>query len=64
MDRSKKLGHEVDTCVVVRHLARLNGSQKRNGSNGAEKTNGSPEKRQAFDNQVGLPFGVCMFDFV
>nr|CAD7393118.1 unnamed protein product [Timema cristinae] len=32
MERSKKLGHEVETCIVVEHLPRLNLSQKKNGT--------------------------------
>lgn len=36
MDKAKNSGHEVSTCIVVRHLPRLNRSM--NTSNG---TNGS-----------------------
>jgi len=36
MDKAKNFGHEVSTCIVVRHLPRLNRSM--NTSNG---TNGS-----------------------
>lgn len=46
MDRCKRLGHEVEACVVVRHLPRLSGFQ-----NGNDSTNSSPEKRKAFDSK-------------
>ena len=51
MDRCKKLGHEVETCVVVAHLPRLSASQNRNG-NSEENGTSSPEKRKAYDNKV------------
>ncbi|XP_049814274.1 acetyl-coenzyme A synthetase isoform X1 [Schistocerca serialis cubense] len=49
MERSKKLGHEVETCIVVRHLPRLSASQCQNG---CEKANFSPEKRKAYDEKA------------
>lgn len=36
MDKAKKSGHEVPTCIVVRHLPRLSRSTNMfNGSNGS-----------------------------
>ncbi|KAG8233845.1 hypothetical protein J437_LFUL006868 [Ladona fulva] len=51
MERSKKFGHEVESCIVVKHLPRLNASQSRDGE-GKENDEKSPEKRKAFDYQV------------
>nr|CAD7256722.1 unnamed protein product [Timema shepardi] len=55
MERSKKLGHEVETCIVVEHLPRLNLSQKKNGTGAETNGNSSPEKRQkSFDNETPM----------
>lgn len=36
MDKAKNFGHEVSTCIVVRHLPRLNRSMNTtNGTNGS-----------------------------
>jgi len=39
IDKCSKLGHDVKKCIVVEHLARLNGSQ--NCANGSNGTNGT-----------------------
>jgi hypothetical protein len=51
MERCKKLGHEVETCVVIEHLPRLSVSQSRNGT-AEENGDTSREMRQASDHKV------------
>ncbi|KAG8249114.1 Acetyl-coenzyme A synthetase, cytoplasmic [Homalodisca vitripennis] len=34
MEKSEKMGHSVETCVVVSHYARLSSSMSQNGTNG------------------------------
>jgi hypothetical protein len=55
LERCKKLGHEVETCIVVEHLPRLSASQNRNGAS-EENGDTSPEKRKAFNNKVTIGF--------
>jgi hypothetical protein len=55
MERCKKLGHEVETCVVVKHLPRLSASQNRNGTT-EENGNASPEKNKASDSKVNIKY--------
>jgi hypothetical protein len=54
MERCKKLGHEVETCVVVEHLPRLSASQNRNGVT-EENGDTSPEKK-TFNNKVAIEY--------
>jgi len=51
MERCKKLGHEVETCVVVEHLPRLSALQSRNGT-AEENGDLSRETRKASDRKV------------
>lgn len=51
LERCKKLGHEVETCIVVEHLPRLSVSQSRNGT-AEENGNTSPEKRKASEHKI------------
>ncbi|XP_046390447.1 acetyl-coenzyme A synthetase [Ischnura elegans] len=52
MDRSKKLGHEVESCILVKHLPRLSAFQSRDGDGKVNDAEKSPEKRKAYDYQV------------
>jgi hypothetical protein len=51
LERCKKLGHEVETCIVVEHLPRLSVSQSRNGTV-EENGDTSQEKRKASKHKV------------
>lgn len=44
MDQCKKLGHEVQTCVVVQHLPRLNASVVTTNGTQMNGTNGTTQK--------------------
>lgn len=43
MDRAKEQGHQVSTCIVVRHLQRLNAYYSNNTHNGM---NGDSDKNE------------------
>lgn len=60
MDKSKKMGHTVESCVVVSHLSRLSATLNQNGTNGT-KPQDEPRVNNSFFHRIIITIHYSLY---